>query len=502
MSKTPTSQLGKIPPQSSEVEIFVLGTILIDSNAMDKVAKEFTPNLFFVDQNRIIAQSIIDLYRANKPIDLITLVNQLKNNEDLDKAGGVSYISSLTSKVLGVSNLEFHIKILQEEALRRSLITIGQETIKKSFDPSEDVFDVFADTQSKMDNALKNVINYEIKDVGSIHNEIIMESYKLQNNGGKSGVPTGLTLVDNLTNGWQKTDLIIIAGRPSMGKTATAISMAIYPSVVEKRGVAIFSLEMSSQQLVSRMQSSFSEINVSKIVKKQLTYDEITKIDLASKPLKDAPIYIDDTPAISLLELKGKARKLVKEKGVELIIIDYLQLMRSGYKTQSREQEIAEISRGLKTLAKELNVPVIALAQLSRSVEQRGGDKIPMLSDLRESGQIEQDADMVAFCYRPEYYNIEEYEIDNNVFNSKGLFLLVIAKNRNGELGQIPLRFLHSQAKLVNYNEENSYNTKINDTFVQQNEFELPSLNKNSFEGLDEFNKEFSNEDNEDESPF
>jgi replicative DNA helicase len=193
---------------------------------------------------------------------------------------------------------------------------------------------------------------------------------------------------------------------------------------------------------------------------------------------------------------------LVKEKGVELIIIDYLQLMRSGYKTQSREQEIAEISRGLKTLAKELNVPVIALAQLSRSVEQRGGDKKPMLSDLRESGQIEQDADMVAFCYRPEYYNIDEYEVDGVTFDSRGLFLLVIAKNRNGELGEIPLRFLHSQTKLVNYNEENSFNTKINDTFVQQRDFESDRFNNKSFEGLEDFNKEFSNEENEFTNPF
>lgn len=502
MSKQTTNQHGKVPPQSSEVETFVLGTILIDSNAMDKVAKEFTPNLFFVPENKAIAESILDLYKLNKPIDLLTLVSQLKSNENLESAGGVVYISNLTTKVLGVSNLEFHIKILQEEALRRSLIQIGQETIKKSFDSSEDVFDVFAETQSKMDNALKNVINYEIKNVGAVHDEIIKESYRIHDSGQKSGVPTGLKLVDNLTNGWQKTDLIIIAGRPSMGKTATAISMAIYPSVVEKRGVAIFSLEMSSQQLVSRMQSSFSEINVSKIVKKQLTFDEIAKVDSASKPLKDAPIYIDDTPNISLLELKGKARKLVKEKGVELIIIDYLQLMRSGYKTQSREQEIAEISRGLKTLAKELNVPVIALAQLSRSVEQRGGDKKPMLSDLRESGQIEQDADMVAFCYRPEYYQIDEYEVDGVTFDSRGLFLLVIAKNRNGELGEIPLRFLHSQTKLVNFNEESSFMSEKSSTFVQHNDFEAPSLNRNSFEGLEEFNKDFASDEDEFTNPF
>jgi replicative DNA helicase len=502
MAKHTENQLGKVPPQSSDVENFVLGTILIDSNAMDKVAKEFTSNLFFIDQNKTISDAIIDLYRANKPIDLITLISQLKTNENLERAGGVSYISSLTSNVLGVSNLEFHIKILQEEALRRSLITIGQQTIKKSFDLSEDIFDVFSETQSKMDNALKNVINYEIKDVGTIHDEIILESYKIQDSGQKSGVPSGLKLIDKLTNGWQKTDLIILAGRPSMGKTAAAISMAIYPAVIEKRPIAIFSLEMSSQQLVSRMQSSFSEINVGKIVKKQLTHDEITRIDITSKPLKDAPIYIDDTPNISLLELKGKCRKLVKEKGVELIIIDYLQLMKSGFKTQSREQEIAEISRGLKILAKELNLPVIALAQLSRSVEMRGGDKKPMLSDLRESGQIEQDADMVAFCYRPEYYQIEQYEVDGIIFESKGLFLLIIAKNRNGELGEIPLRFLHSQTKLVNFNEDNVFSSDNSSTFVQQKDIALKSFVNQSSEELEEFNKQFSNNNEDDDELF
>ena len=271
----------------------------------------------------------------------------------------------------------------------------------------------------------------------------------------KSGVPTGLNLVDNVTNGWQNSDLIILAGRPSMGKTAAAISMALHPAIYEDIGVGIFSLEMSSEQLVSRMQSIMSGVNVGRIVKKQLDLKEIERIDVLAEKLNQAPIYIDDTPNINLQEFRGKARKMVKELGCRLIIIDYLQLMRSGLKTWSREHEIAEISKTLKAVAKELDVPVLALSQLSRAVESRGGDKKPLLSDLRESGQIEQDADMVCFCYRPEYYEINDYQLGDKNYDTQGLFLLLVSKHRNGELGEIPLKFIHEQTKLANYSDSN-----------------------------------------------
>jgi replicative DNA helicase len=251
--------------------------------------------------------------------------------------------------------------------------------------------------------------------------------------------------------------------------------MCIAPTLEFNMPVAIFSLEMSNEQLVSRLQSSLSGVNVSKIVKKQLSEEDILMIQVKAKPLSTMPIYIDDTPNISLLDLKGKCRKLKKENGIQLVVIDYLQLMRSGTKTQSREQEIAEISRGLKALAKELNVPIIALSQLSRSVESRGGDKKPMLQDLRESGQIEQDADMVLFCYRPEYYGVSEYYVGGQDFSTDGLFMLIIAKHRNGELGEIPLRFIHEQTKVTNhefsqkYIPQSSDDSKNSCTFVQQN---------------------------------
>lgn len=464
-------------PAAMDVEEIVLGSILLEGNCIDRIISHFSENLFFKPQNKIIAFSIINLYKQSSAIDLVTVVKNLIHHDNLGMAGGPSYLSKLTNRVASSSNIDYHIKILQQEALRRKLIEIGQLAVSKSLDNTEDIFDVFNETQSKLDNSLKDVVNYEIKRVGSIHEELIKQSMILLNSGRKSGVPTGLIMVDNVTNGWQKSDLIILAGRPGMGKTTAAVSMCIYPAVLNKIPVAFFSLEMSCEQVVSRMQSFMSEVNVSKIVKKQLTEDEINQVQSKSKELVDAPIYIDDTPNISLLELKGKCRKMVKENKIELVVVDYLQLMRSGLRTRSREEEIAEISRGLKSLAKELNIPVIALSQLSRNVESRG-DKKPMLQDLRESGQIEQDADMVVFCYRPEYYGIQEYEVGSSTFNTDGLFMLLIAKHRNGELGEVPLTFIAQQTKLTNYNENSGIYTQLEEnssTFVQYNKGIKPS---------------------------
>jgi replicative DNA helicase len=486
------TKTGNIPPSDIEVEKIVLGTILIDYNIIDTIISDFSEHLFFKYENMLIAKAIISLYKENKKIDFITVINKLTQIDKLSDVGGHIYISSLTNGISGSYNIDFYIRILQEESLRRKLLTISQESLSKSLDKTIDIFDVFNETQSKLDNSIKDVINYEIKSVGQINDDLIQQSILLFNSGQKSGVPSGLNMVDNVTNGWQKSDLIILAGRPGMGKTSAAVSMCIYPALQEKKAVAIFSLEMSSEQLVSRMQSFVSGVNVSLIVKKKLTENQIHQIQLKSKELAEAPIYIDDTPNITLLDLKGKARKLVKEQKVEMIVIDYLQLMRSGLKTKSREEEIAEISRGLKGLAKELKIPIIALAQLSRSVEQRGGDKKPMLSDLRESGQIEQDADMVLFCYRPEYYGISDYQVGNTEFDTNGLFFLLIAKHRNGELGEIPLTFIAEQTKIVNHNQfnysENRTSSNNISTFVQQETFNTIQPNV-SFE-KNEFSKE------------
>jgi replicative DNA helicase len=450
---------GKVPPQARDLEQAVLGAIMLESHLPDSLMNDFKEDLFYVEQNILICRAIRSLYSKNYPIDILTVTQKLKEEGNLDICGGAYYITELTNRVATAANVEYHLRILQQQSLKRKVISVCTNGVKKAYDESEDIFDTYQHIQVQLDLSLKELMQYDVKSVSAVHEELIKESIRVAKSGVKSGVPCGLRMVDNVTNGWQKSDLIILAGRPSMGKTAAAVSMVIYPTVYHNTPVAIFSLEMSNEQLVSRMQSFISEVNVSKIVKKQLTMYEIEQIKSTCYPLETAPIFVDDTPNISLLELKGKARKLVKENGVQLIVIDYLQLMRSGLNIQNREQEIAEISRGLKGLAKELSIPIIALSQLSRGVESRS-DKKPMLSDLRESGQIEQDADMVMFCYRPEYYGIDNYEIGGEIFDSKGLFMLIIAKHRNGELGEVPLTFVHAQTKLANHGygqEDNSY---------------------------------------------
>jgi len=439
-----------IPPNDLELEQAVLGSLIIESYAIDNHISEFTQNIFYNTNNKIIAECIIDLYKQGVSIDMLTIVQKLRQLNKLEEVGGAYYISSLTNRVASSSNLPFHIKILQQTALRRSLLTISSKTIQDAFQDGVDVFDLYAKTQLSLENCIKEVLSYEVTKIKDIHIKNVNESLEVLKSGSTSGIRTGLRAVDELTNGWQKSDLIILAGRPSMGKTAAAVSMSIYPALRDGKAVAIFSLEMSKEQLTGRIESSISGIDVSRIIKKQLSEEEIGQMDKSCSDLYTAPIFIDDTPNISLIELKSKARKLVKESNVELIVIDYLQLMRSGLGISNREQEIAEISRGLKALAKELSIPVIALSQLSRLVESRA-DKKPMLSDLRESGQIEQDADMVLFCYRPEYYGIETYEVGSETFNASGLFMLIVSKHRNGELGEIPLSFIHTQTKLKNY---------------------------------------------------
>lgn len=789
------------PPQNQDVEVAVLGAIMSGGKYIDKVMSEFNRSLFFNEQNALLCDAIIDLQKAGKPIDAITIISKIRENNTYEKVGGGIYVMDVISKVSSAANLEYYIRILQQEALKRKIITVCSESIQKTFDNGTDVFDVYQNLQKELDTSIKEVVKFEVAKIGAVHEKILVDATRYAEEGIKSGVTSGLTRLDNVTNGWQKSDLIILAGRPSMGKeisneslictpngfvridklkigdevigsngkscnivgvfpqgekdiyrvhfddntfidsglehqwevtsrnvrktrlkkpivlttkdmlssvkcidgrnnysikhckpiefvsntiplhpyvlgvflgdgcsskdkslisnieedvinkfsrnlpigltlsdnnngkdfriikinknsdisfhhilsslglkdkkshekfipdnylynsiairqellkglldtdgfipsigrnaieysttsyqlcldilnlvrglggkatyqikqgaytknsekhkvkqyyrmylslppeiipvssnkhlakykntkkyhskfitkieklnskcemtcisvdsedclyivgdgytlthnTSMAISLMIKPAIVDKKAIAIFSLEMSREQLVARMQSDLSEINVSKIVKKQLTLHEIYQISDRSGALETADIFIDDTPSISLLEMKGKVRKLVKENKVELVIIDYLQLMKSGLDIQNREQEIAEISRGLKGLAKELDIPIIALSQLSRAVESRGGDKKPMLSDLRESGQIEQDADMILFCYRPEYYGIDSYEIDGNVFESHGLFMLLISKHRNGELGEIPLKFIHQFTKITNH---------------------------------------------------
>ena len=451
----------QVLPNLKGTEEAVLGAVIIEPSCLNNIASEFNPDLFYFNSHKVVAESIVELLRENNPVDVITICDKLRRNKTIDSIGGDFFVFNLVSRVTSSANIEYHLRLLQEQALKRSIIRISSEAVRKSFDSDTDVFGTLNELQNSLENNLKGLMQFKVEQVGQIHDKIIEESKRVLESGQSSGVVTGLVMLDRVTNGFQKSDLIILAGRPSMGKTACAISMAITPALQFNTPIGVFSLEMSSEQLVSRMQSIVSGINVGKIVKKQLSKSDIEQIEYAGQVLKKAPIYIDDTANISLLEVKVKARKMVRENGVRLIIIDYLQLMRSGLYIGNREQEIAEISRGLKGLAKELDVPIIALSQLSRSVESRGGDKKPMLSDLRESGQIEQDADMVVFCYRPEYYGITDYELGGQDYDTRGLFLLLVAKHRNGELGEIPLLFVHEQTMITN-REEVRYNTTIN----------------------------------------
>lgn len=458
---------GKLPPQNIELEKIVLGTILIDREVIHQVIDKFTPELFYAPLHDEIARAILELYKSGKAIDLMTVFAQLRKSNNIFD---VSYLTDLVAPIASTVNFDEHFKIVQEASLKRSLIMVGHQTVRDCYNDTVDVFDTYAKLQGDLIDVFKNIISIKAQRVGQIHNEIIKESERLLVTGQKSGYETGLIALDNVTSGWQKSDLIILAGRPSMGKTAAALSMLIKPAIEEKKPVGIFSLEMSMEQLTSRFQSLLSGINVTKIVYKRLDKYDINQIVEFAEPLNSAPIYIDDTPSLSIFDLRAKARRLVQENAVELIIVDYLQLMTSGgAKTFNREQEVATISKGLKALAKELHIPVIALSQLGRSVESRP-DKKPQLSDLRESGQIEQDADMVIFCYRPEYYEIETYEIEGQEYSAHELMMFLIAKHRNGSLGEIPLRFIKAQAKVTNLEKNVSSVVHLdnNSTFVQQ----------------------------------
>ena len=455
-----------VPPNDKELEKIILGCFLLDKYQVNKYIYQLTSQVFFFDDNKLIFESICDLHNTNRGIDIVTVAQNLREKNLIDSIGGLSYLATLTSRLASAENLEIYIRKVQEYYLKRNILDVSTKFIQKAFDNQTDAFDLISDMKTELEMSISDVVKHDISSIREIHIENIKDSLRVEKEGISSGINTGLRAVDNLTNGWQKSDLIILAGRPSMGKTAAAINMAIAPAIHENKAVLIFSLEMSKNQLVGRIESMLSEIDVSRIIKKQLSKDEIVKMDNDCQALYNAPVYIDDTAGISLPELKAKARKLYEEKNIELIVIDYFQLMKSGLKIGNREQEIAEISRGLKTLAKELNVPVIALSQLSRVVETRQ-DKKPILSDLRESGQIEQDADMVVFCYRPEYYGIDTYELDNMQFDSKGLFMLIWAKHRNGELGEIPLKFLHSYTKIENYEKPSfAASLKPNTSFV------------------------------------
>ncbi|HEC43226.1 MAG TPA: replicative DNA helicase [Bacteroides sp.] len=441
-------EYGKLPPQAVDLEEAVLGAIMLEKDAVLSVLDVLKPASFYKDTHQKIYKAILDLSMSEKAIDILTVTEELKKQNALEEVGGPLYIAQLTSKVASAAHLEFHARIIQQKYIQRELIRVSSDIQRKAFDETMDVDDLLDQAEADLFEIAEGNIKKETAKINVLVKEAINqieEAAKREDH--LSGVPSGFTKLDRLTSGWQRSDLIIIAARPSMGKTAFALTMARNIAVEHKRPIAFFSLEMSSIQLVNRLIVSETELPSDRIRNGRLEEYEWKQLDYKIKGLVEAPIFIDDTPAITIFELRAKCRRLKVQHNIEAVFVDYLQLMSgSGDNRGSREQEVSSISRSLKSIAKELNIPVVALSQLNRSVELRSGNKRPQLSDLRESGAIEQDADLVLFIHRPEKYDIYEDEQGNSLV---GLAEIIVAKHRNGPIGDVQLKFKEESAKFM-----------------------------------------------------
>ncbi|WP_303312485.1 replicative DNA helicase [Hymenobacter sp. BT730] len=441
---------GKLPPQALELEAAVLGALMLEKDALTTVIDILKTQSFYKEGHQRIFKAILNLFDKSEPIDILTVTHELREMGELEAAGGAHYVANLTFKVNSAANIEYHARIITENAIKRELIGIASTIQRDAFEDTTDVFNLLDSTEQALFEVSESNIRKNFDDMRSLMGKAIKELEEKKNQkDGLTGVPSGFTALDRVTSGWQPSDLVIIAARPGMGKTAFVVSAMRNAAVEFKKPVAIFSLEMSSLQLVNRLISAEAELDSEKIKKGNLADYEWAQLNHKISALSSAPIFIDDTPGLSIRELRTKCRRLKAHHDIQMIIIDYLQLMSGntdGKAMGNREQEIASISRALKGIAKELNVPVLALSQLSRSVETRGGDKKPQLSDLRESGSIEQDADMVIFLYRPEYYKITEDEMGNP---TQGTGEVIIAKHRNGSLETVQLKFIGKFTKFA-----------------------------------------------------
>ncbi|HUX53452.1 MAG TPA: replicative DNA helicase [Williamwhitmania sp.] len=441
-------EMGKVPPQAIDLEEAVLGAIMLERDAVITVMDVLKPESFYKDAHQKIFQAVADLSTRLEPIDLYTVTEELRKKGDLDEVGGPVYIAQLTSKVGSAAHIDFHAKIIAQKFIQRELIRISSEIQKRSFDDGPDVSDLLDFAEMELFRLAEGNIKREAAQINIVVKEALRQLEEAsKREDGLSGVPAGFSELDRMTNGWQNSDLVIIAARPSMGKTAFVLSMTRNMAVNHKRGVAFFSLEMASVQLVNRLIVAESGISSEKIRSGRLDPHEWTQLEVKIRDLVEAPIFIDDTPSLSIYDFRAKCRRLKAQHDIGIVIIDYLQLMTGPAETKgNREQEVSTISRSLKAIAKELNIPIIALSQLNRSVETRTGSKRPQLSDLRESGAIEQDADMVLFIHRPEYYGFTEDENGNSLI---GLAEIIVAKHRNGAVGDVQLRFLKEQARFT-----------------------------------------------------
>jgi replicative DNA helicase len=456
-----TMVFGKVPPQAKDLEEAVLGAIMIEKSAFDTIVEILKPECFYVEAHQRIFRSMQSLANKSQPIDILTVAEELRFKEELEIVGGAYYVTRLTNAVVSSANIEAHSRIILQKFIQRELIRISGEIIGDAYEDSTDVFDLLDDAESKLFEITNNHLRKNFDTIDSVLVKTIQRIEDLRHkNEDVTGVPSGFAALDRITYGWQNTDLIILAARPAVGKTAFALNLArnavMHPT--KPTPVALFSLEMSAGQLVQRILAAESEIWLEKIARGKLEEHEMKQLYARGiQRLAQAPLFIDDTPALNIFELRAKCRRLKNKHNIGMVIIDYLQLMSGTGENRSanREQEISNISRNLKALAKELSIPIIALSQLSRAVEQRGtkegGARVPQLSDLRESGAIEQDADMVMFLYRPEYYDITT-NADGE--NTKGLTEVKIAKHRNGMLDTVKLKALLHIQKFTNWDED------------------------------------------------
>ena len=484
-------QQGRIPPQALELEEAVLGAMLIDKKGVDEVIDILQPDAFYKTAHQKIFEAIFQLFQDSQPVDLLTVSSELRKKGKLETVGGEFYLVQLSQRVASSAHIEFHARIILQKFIQRSLIKISNEIIESSYKESTDVFDLLDEAESKLYDITQGNIKKSSESAQSLVIEAKKRIEEISKRDGLSGVSTGFEKLDKLTSGWQPSDLIIIASRPGMGKTALTLSMARNIAVTKQIPVAFFSLEMSSVQLITRLISAETGLSSEKLRTGKLADHEWQQLNVKVTDLEKAPLFIDDTPSLSIFDLRAKARRLSSQHGIKLIVVDYLQLMTAGTSTKSgnREQEISTISRNLKALAKELNIPVIALSQLSRAVETRGGTKRPMLSDLRESGAIEQDADIVSFIYRPEYYNIDEWD-DDERSPSEGQAELIVAKHRNGGLDNIRLKFIGHLGKFEDL-----------DSFDSPFEFQS-KMNPNAISTSSLPNPDDAFDDLKDDSPF
>jgi replicative DNA helicase len=495
----PILQGGKLPPQAIDLEEAVLGALMLEKEALNSAIDILQAKSFYKEAHQKIFAVILHLFGETQPIDILTVTQELKKRGELDIVGGPYFITQLTNRVASAANIEYHARIISQKYIQRELIRISSEIITDAYDETTDVFTLLDKAEKNLFSVAEGNIRKSYESMSDLIRQSIKQIEEAKNmESGVIGVPSGFTAMDRVTSGWQPSDLVIIAARPAMGKTSYVLSLARNAAVDFGMPVAFFSLEMSSIQLVTRLVSAESEISSEKLRSGNLRADEIQQIHTKIAGLAEAPIFIDDSAGLSIFELRAKARRLKAQHDIQLLIIDYLQLMSgNGDNKGNREQEISMISRSLKSIAKELSIPVLALSQLSRAVETRGGDKRPQLSDLRESGSIEQDADMVQFIHRAEYYGLTEDEDGNS---TQGMATIIIAKHRNGSVEDVKLKFINQLAKFEDFEQgSNDFGDFDNAAMPIGDGFDAPTV-PSKMNDIDNFN--YGVEDEDEDAPF